>query len=129
LAESATRGKMDAVRRHHTIDYIEFSAPDLDRAKAFYEAAFGWAFNTYGPDYMGIQDGEGGECGGFAKAAAEPGGPLVILFSTDLEATRRAVEAAGGTIVKAPFDFPGGRRFHFSDPAGNTLAVWTESAQ
>ena len=52
----------------------------------------------------------------------------MILYSEDLDATLAAVEAAGGTIVKPPFTFPGGRRFHFSDPSGNELAVWTEAS-
>jgi len=54
------------------------------------------------------------------------GGPLVILYSNDLDATLAAVRSAGGTIVKEPFAFPGGRRFHFADPSGNELAVWSE---
>ena len=109
---------------HHAIDYIELSAPDLDAAKAFYTSAFGWSLNEYGPEYAGIQ-GEGKEQGGLSKGDAKP---LVILYSTDLEASVAAVEAAGGTIVESIYSFPGGRRFHFADPAGNVLAVYTEDA-
>lgn len=111
--------------QHHGIDYIEFTAVDLDRAKAFYSAAFGWEFKDYGPTYCGIQ-GPNREVGGIAEG--EPtgtGGPLVVLFSHDLDATLTAVKHAGGEIVKATFDFPGGRRFHFADPSGNELAVWS----
>ena len=110
---------------HHAIDYIEISVTDLDAAKRFYAGAFGWAFNDYGPDYAGIQ-GTAGEMGGLRRdAEVRRGGPLVILFSTDLEATRDSVVSAGGIISTEPFAFPGGRRFHFTDPAGNELAVWT----
>jgi hypothetical protein len=111
--------------QHHAIDYIELTVHDLAAAQAFYVAAFGWRFNDYGPGYAGIQ-GNGREVGGLAQGQpAVGGGPLVILFSRDLEATVASVRAAGGTIVKEPYGFPGGRRFHFADPSGNELAVWT----
>ena len=110
---------------HHAIDYIEFCVPDMGAAKRFYAAAFGWAFTDYGPDYAGIQGLEG-EVGGLRKVdAVSCGGPLVVLYSTDLEASVRAVKSAGGTVVREPFGFPGGRRFHFVDPSGNELAVWS----
>lgn len=109
---------------HHAIDYVEFTVRDLAQAKAFYAAAFGWAFTDYGPTYAGIQSPDG-EIGGMEEADdLRTGGPLVILFSDDLEASQQAVESAGGTVTTPPFDFPGGRRFHFRDPSGNELAVW-----
>lgn len=112
---------------HHTIDYVELSARDLAEAKRFYAEAFGWAFTDYGPSYAGIQ-GTGGEVGGIAEGdGPRGGGPLVILYSEDLEASIAAVEAAGGTISTPPFGFPGGRRFHFQDPSGNELAVWAHA--
>lgn len=118
-----------AMPRHHTIDYIELSVRDLARAKAFYGDAFGWAFTDYGPTYAGIQGAER-EVGGLEETdEVQAGGPLVILYSKDLEASLAAVQAAGGTVAKPPFDFPGGRRFHFRDPSGNELAVWTEAAR
>ncbi|MEJ7795842.1 MAG: VOC family protein [Nocardioides sp.] len=111
---------------HHAIDYIELNVTDLAAAKAFYEAAFGWQFNDYGPAYAGIRSPDGeGEVGGLNPARPpRPGGPLVLLFSDDLDATVSAVEAAGGRISETPYDFPGGRRFHFTDPSGNELGVW-----
>ncbi len=112
---------------HHALDYVEFTVRDLAEAKRFYTAAFGWAFTDYGPTYAGIQ-GPDREVGGFAEAETlRTGGPLVILYSDDLEASVRAVEAAGGTVSTPPFAFPGGRRFHFLDPSGNELAVWAEA--
>lgn len=114
---------------HHGIDYIELTVTDLDAAKRFYTAAFGWQFNDYGPTYAGIRrfDGSPGEAGGLAVATeARTGGPLVLLFSTDLDASVAAVRSAGGTITDGPYDFPGGRRFHFTDPSGNELGVWAE---
>jgi predicted enzyme related to lactoylglutathione lyase len=121
---------------HHTIDYIEIPVTDVAAAKEFYGSAFGWQFNDYGPDYAGIRAADGeGEVGGLNPVAADAsaregtGGPLVILYSDDLEASASAVEAAGGTVVDPPFDFPGGRRFHFTDPSGNRLGVWTEAPE
>lgn len=113
------------MHEHHAIDYIEFTVRDLGEAKAFYEAAFGWTFNDYGPEYAGIR-GKEGEVGGLRQTEeARRRGPLVILYSDDLEASLSAVRDAGGAILQEPFSFPGGRRFHFADPSGNELAVWT----
>jgi predicted enzyme related to lactoylglutathione lyase len=114
--------------QHHKINYIEFSTSDIARTKKFYSEAFGWGFQDWGPDYVGIQ-GTGID-GGFRKDETLDGAgksaPLVILYSTDLKATEAAIVAAGGTIVVPTFEFPGGLRFHFSDGAGNVLGVWSE---
>lgn len=111
---------------HHQIDYVEFTVTDMAAAKRFYAAAFDWQFNDYGPDYAGIRSRDG-EAGGFRRdPTAATGGPLVILYSEDLDASLARVREAGGRIVTEPFDFPGGRRFHFRDPSGNELAVWSE---
>jgi hypothetical protein len=104
------------------IDYIEFLTGDIARAKTFYAGAFGWEFTDYGPEYAGFFDGRLN--GGFMVGEPKPGGPLVILFANDLAGAQRAVEDAGGTIVRQPFAFPGGRRFHFTDLDGYELAVW-----
>jgi predicted enzyme related to lactoylglutathione lyase len=107
------------------IDYIEMNVRDLARSKAFYGGAFGWQFTDYGPSYCAFSDGR--LDGGFTTGEApKPGGPLVILYANDLESMQGRVEAAGGKIVKAIFAFPGGRRFHFTDPDGYELAVWSE---
>lgn len=108
--------------RDGRIDYVEFHSPDLDRVDAFYSGLFGWRFTDYGPQYRAFTDGR--MDGGFSPAAAPL--PLVVLHADDLGATERRVAAAGGKIVKPIFAFPGGRRFHFTDPAGNELAVWSE---
>lgn len=111
---------------HHAIDYVEFTVTDMEEAKHFYQSAFDWKFNDYGPGYAGIRK-PGGEAGGLRLAPeAASGGPLVILYSSDLEASLARVREAGGRITTEPFDFPGGRRFHFQDPSGNELAVWSD---
>lgn len=111
------------------IDYVEFPASDFDAVQAFYEKAFGWAFTDYGPDYRAFNDGklDGGFLNSKRVATTENGSALVILYASDLEATRNKVIASGGHIVEDIFSFPGGRRFQFADPHGNELAVWSDN--
>ncbi|MEM6605487.1 MAG: VOC family protein [Pseudomonadota bacterium] len=115
--------------QHETIDYLEFSAPDLVETKRFFEQVFNWEFVDYGPDYTSFSCGDLN--GGFFRAEqvskSDTGGALVVFYSDDLPATQAKIERAGGVIVKPTFEFPGGRRFHFTEPSGNEFAVWTES--
>ena len=106
------------------IDNIEFAVSDIARSRAFYGKAFGWTFTDYGPAYCEFSDGR--MTGGLAKGSPNPGGPLVILYADDLAETQRRLEDAGAKIVKPVFAFPGGRRFHFHDPDGYELAVWSD---
>ena len=110
---------------HHTVDYFEIPVMEIAGAKAFYAAAFGWAFTDHGPDYAEIQGA--GLAGGLRVVTSPPptGGALIIVYSDDLALSERAVTAAGATIV-ARHEFPGGKRFHFVDPGGCELAVWTK---
>lgn len=114
---------------HHSLDYVELVVTDLASSKRFFADAFGWSFNDYGPGYAGILSprGDGNEAGGLmlADEARPVGGPLVLLYSDDLDATKVAIEKAGGTILQEPYEFPGGRRLHFADPTGNELGVWS----
>ncbi|MDH0303612.1 MULTISPECIES: VOC family protein [unclassified Pseudomonas] len=106
------------------IDNIEFNVIDIARSKAFYGAVFGWRFTDYGPTYTEFSDGR--LTGGFTTGEpVRPGGPLVILYADDLAEAQRRIEAAQGRISRAVFAFPGGRRFHFIDPDGYELAVWS----
>jgi len=116
---------MDPASNDGRMDYIEFPATDIVATKAFYEQVFGWKFTDYGPGYTSFADGR--LAGGFNKELpAVRGGTLVVIYARDLAATEAKVRAAGGQIVKDAFAFPGGRRFHFADPSGNELAVWSE---
>ena len=112
---------------HHAIDYVEIGVADVGRARRFYADAFGWEFDDYVPGYAAILGPDGsGEVGGLnGEGPGGAGGPLVLLWSEDLDGTLAAVQDAGGVVVDAPFEFPGGRRFHFTDPDGNRLGVWT----
>lgn len=108
------------------IDFLELSATGgkLDQTKAFYASVFGWTFTDYGPTYAAFDEGlEGGFQADAAEASAKP---LPVLYSQNLEATLEAVKASDAEIKVPIFSFPGGRRFHFIDPAGNELAVWGE---
>ena len=89
---------------HHGIDYVEINVSDLPATRAFYEQAFGWEFNDYGPTYAGIRSRTGeGEIGGLnAERDPTPGGPFVLLWSDDLDASAAAVTAAGGAVTEGP---------------------------
>lgn len=110
------------------INYVEMPSLDLSVTKKFFSSAFGWSFVDYGPDYMAIEDA--GLDGGFftsdQQSTTANGSVLVVLYSVNLEETREKVASSGGTIIQDIFSFPGGRRFHFSDPNGNEYAVWSE---
>lgn len=112
------------MRETGKIDYVELPGGELPATKAFYGAAFGWGFTDYGPDYAAFSEGVDGGFQVNQDEAVEK--PLVILYAHDLEAVEAKVSATGGVITRAIFTFPGGRRFHFTDPAGNELAVWSE---
>ena len=108
------------------LDYAEFATRDVAAAKAFYASVFGWQFTDYGPDYTSFTDGRMN--GGFRAEADAPAktNPLIVIFAADLESAQSAVLKAGGKLVVATHEFPGGRRFHFTDPTGLELAVWSD---
>ncbi len=116
---------MAHAKPENQIDYVELPTSGTARAKEFYSAVFGWKFEDYGPGYTSFLDGRLG--GGFTTEVPAPSrGLLLVIYSSDLAAIQQKIEAAGGKIVKEIFSFPGGRRFHFTDPDGNELAVWSE---
>jgi uncharacterized protein len=116
---------LQSAEHDRRIDYVELSVIDVAAAKRFYGQVFGWRFEDYGPDYASFADGR--LAGGFSKVTAvRPGGPLIVMFAIDLEVAEQRIRGAGGKIVRPTFSFPGGRRFHFADPSGNELAVWSD---
>ncbi|MBL4798461.1 MAG: VOC family protein [Oleispira sp.] len=116
---------------HEKINYLEFPAKDIIATKQFFKQVFNWQFTDYGPDYSAFSAADAGLDGGFYRAdlaaSTHSGSALVVFFSSSLEQTEQKISAAGGSIVKAIFPFPGGRRFHFTDPSGNEFAVWSNS--
>ena len=113
---------------HEKINYLEFPAKDLSVAKSFFAAVFGWEFIDFGDTYVAFANA--GIDGGFYQSdkvvSIENGSALAVFYSSDLENTQAKIEAAGGTVVRPIFIFPGGRRFHFTDPNGNEYAVWSD---
>ena len=117
---------MDATNK---IDYIEFQAADVQTTRAFFEQLFGWKFEDYGSEYTSFSDGRiaGGVSRSGKRASTASGSVLVVLYHPRLEEVRQRVIELGGQIVCDIFSFPGGRRFHFTEPSGNELAVWSET--
>lgn len=114
--------------KHEKLNYVEFPATNIPATKLFFEKAFGWSFEDFGPDYTAFTDQ--GIDGGFYKsdltATAANGSALLVLLSNNLELSQANVELAGGKVTKPIFSFPGGRRFEFTEPSGNELAVWSK---
>jgi len=113
---------------HEKINYVEFPAKDIEAAKNFFSAAFGWSFVDYGPEYTAFSN-EGIDGGFFLSdkvVSTNNGSALIVFYSNALEKTKDNIENCGGSIVKPIFSFPGGRRFHFTDPNGNEYAVWSD---
>ena len=109
-----------------TLDYIELPGSDIPATKKFYRDVFGWEFTDYGPEYVAFQ--AAGRDGGFnaTRKVVASGGPLIVLYANKLDAMEAKVKAAGGEIIGRE-TFEGGRRFHFRDPNGNEIAVWTKT--
>lgn len=119
------------MNKHEKINYLEFPARDIDATKTFFATVFGWTFTDYGPDYIAFDNAfnNAGMGGGFFKSdltvSTDNGSALIVFYSNELEQTLSKIEAAGGSVIKSIFEFPGGRRFHFGDPNGNEFAVWS----
>lgn len=118
-------GKLTTTTMSTNINYIELKAHDLEKTKAFYQNSFGWSFTDYGPTYIAFA--ESGVDGGFEKTDLPiVNGALIVLFHENLEAIKDKIIENSGQIAQDIFTFPGGRRFHFLDPSGNELAVWSD---
>ncbi|MFT4994754.1 MAG: putative enzyme related to lactoylglutathione lyase [Paraglaciecola sp.] len=114
--------------QHHKINYIEIPVKDLATSKVFFTQVFAWNFVDYGPDYASINNGgiNGGIFLSDETVSTATGSVLVVIYSENLEHSQQRVLEHGGKIVKGIFTFPGGRRFHFSDPIGNEYAIWSD---
>ena len=125
---TGTKIKDTQMNKHEKINYVELPSKNIPKTKKFFTQVFGWSFQDFGPEYTAFSDQ--GIDGGFFKAnlssSTSNGAALIIFYSNNIEATQKKVEKAGGSILKPVFTFPGGRRFHFSEPGGNEFAVWTD---
>lgn len=111
---------------HNQIDLIEFpvtSVAELKQTKEFFSNVFNWKYTDWGDDYADTTD-SGASSGVNADGGATM--PLTVIYSEDLEKTKELVVKNGGKIIVDTYSFPGGRRFHFTEPNGNELAVWSE---
>ncbi len=115
------------MHEHEKINYVEFPSKDIEATKAFFSVVFDWSFVDYEPEYTAFSIE--GINGGFFKSelsvSTENGSALIVFYSKDLEKTQSKIVNARGTVIKPIFPFPGGRRFHFSDPSSNEYAVWS----
>jgi len=116
------------MNEHEKINYVEFPSKDIHKTKAFFLQVFSWEFEDYGPEYTAFSNQ--GIDGGFFKSdknsLTENGAALIVFYSDDLEATQEKIVKFGGILIRPIFSFPGGRRFHFSEPGGNEFAVWSD---
>lgn len=111
---------------HHKINYIEIPAKDIVATQTFFSTVFGWSFTDYGPEYCSIDNAsiDGGFYLSDQVSLTQQGSVLVVLYSDDLTASMQCIVANGGTVIRDIFSFPGGSRFHFTDPNGNEFALW-----
>lgn len=119
------------MNKHEKVNYLEFPVKHFELTKAFFGSVFGWTFVDYGPDYVACENA-GIDVGFFRSdevARSDQGSVLIVFYSNDLEQTQQKVIEKGGQIIKDIFSFPGGRRFHFTDPNGNEFAVWSEAEE
>lgn len=106
-----------------TIDYFEVPSADGQRTRSFFENAFGWNYLSYGPDYTEIR--EAGVLGGINSDSADrPVAPVIGIRTDDIAAAEVAILAAGGTITRPPYAYPGGKRMFFREPGGVELLVY-----
>ena len=113
---------------HEKINYVEFPAKDIAATKTFFSDVFAWQFVDYGPDYAAFSN-QGLDGGFFTSdlvSDSSTGAALIVFYSEKLEETQNKIETAGGKITQSIFSFPGGRRFHFTEPSGNEFAVWSD---
>lgn len=117
------------MRAENGIDYVEIPVTDLGKTREFFEAMFGWSFQEWGDDYMSFNDGR--LDGGFRRSGepAPSTGVLLVFYSEDLERDVEKVQQLGATISEGIYSFPGGRRFHFTDPVGTEYAIWSANLE
>ena len=117
------------MNEHEKINYVELPSKDLEKTKEFFKQVFQWDFTDYGPEYSAFHNA--GLDGGFYSAdkqssSKETGAALIVFYSNNIEDTQEKISQAGGKIIEPIFSFPGGRRFHFTEPSGNEFAVWSD---
>lgn len=108
--------------------WVDYSAPDLEGAKAFYADLLGWKFTGGDPEYGGYMTCEldGLAAGGIAPQMDPNGSGWTTYFATDDAAAHsEKISAAGGTVVVPPMQVgPMGTMAIALDPGGNVFGLW-----
>jgi len=116
--------------------WFELGTSDQNAAKNFYTSLFGWGVNDMpmGPDMFYSMFTLNGRMPGAAyklmpdmvQAGVPPHWALYIA-ADNVDETTAKVTAAGGTVIKAPFDvFDVGRMSVVRDPTGAVFEIWQE---
>jgi uncharacterized protein len=116
-----------------SFNFFAIHADDVARARQFYEKAFGWKFNAWGPPgFFTIDTGDqqhSDPCGALQQrheiVPGEKFNGLECTFAVDdLDTTAKAIVAAGGKIVMPKAEIPTvGWLIKIKDTEGNILCV------
>ena len=118
--------------KHGEFSHIEFPANDLERAKAFYGAVFGWQFRAMeGYDNYALYTAGPGDLGGGIGLRGSTAGNVVRDYITvdSVDDTLAAVTANGGAIVTPKTDIGIGWYAAVTDPEGNELGLYKSKSE
>lgn len=110
--------------------WVDLASSNLDAARAFYTALFGWDAETMpAPEAGGYTifrlGGKMVAGAGPVMSPQQPSAWSTYVSTEDADATAQAVKDAGGQVVAPPFDvFDSGRMGVFQDPTGAYFSVW-----
>jgi predicted enzyme related to lactoylglutathione lyase len=119
----------------HGLVHFDFAAADVQALADFYTKVFGWNQTPMFEGYIlwSVGEGDARQGGGFRKFEAdEPQGPssriVCYIEVEDIEATLATIGANGGSTMIPKTEIGGGHGFFawFTDPAGNTAALWSK---
>jgi len=110
--------------------WVDLGTSDLEAAKTFYSGLFGWKAETnpdpqFGGYTLFTLNGETVAGGGPLMGPGQPTAWSTYIGVDDVDATSKAVEAAGGKVLVPVMDIPGqGRMAVFLDSAGAAISAW-----
>jgi hypothetical protein len=108
------------------VSYFEFSALDMNRAKAFWEKTFGWEFQKYeGMDYYAVKTGKAGDGIDGGLSPREKDNQVVNNIDVaNIDQTVKDIVRNGGTILVPKTEIPGmGHYAIFTDSEDNTFSI------
>ena len=117
----------------HPVVHIEIPSKDRKKNSKFYRELFGWELTEYDEMDYTLFDPKEGPGGGFPIVDGDlykTDRVLIYIQSDDIEADLKKIESLGGKTVLGKTEVPGFGWFGvFTDPDGNTLALYTSSSQ